>query len=204
MLLRNPYRLWIRLLFMVGAAALLFLGYQWGNRVQRDGARPPAIGGVLIRPPSTVPDFRLQDATGRPFDRGTLSTGWTLMAFGDLSQAGGQLAVQRLIEVYNRVSDREVLYRDLRLALVSPAEAPDQARALAALSPALHVLGGEPAQVKGLMEALGTAPGGPASLYVFAPGGYLVALLTDDQAGADLASDLVALHAHADLLLPEK
>ena len=54
------------------------------------------------------------------------------------------------------------------------------------------------------MEALGARQaGGPVPLFVFAPGGYLVALLTDDQDPADLASDLVALYEHADLLLPE-
>lgn len=204
MLLRNPHRLWIRLLFTAGAAALFVLGYQWGNRVQRDRADPPRIGGVLIRPPLALPDIRLRDSTGRTFDRSTLSAGWTLMAFGDLSQASGQLAVQRLIDVYNRVSDREGLYRGLRLALVGPAEAPGQGPAFSTLSPALYVLGGEPAQVEGLMDALGAAPGGPASLFVLAPGGYLVALLTDEQDRAGQASDLVALYEHADLLLPEE
>jgi hypothetical protein len=204
MLLPNPHRLWVRLLLMAGAAGLFVVGYQWGNRVQRHRAEPPGIGGVLIRPPVTVPDIRLQDPRGRTFDRRTLSAGWTLMAFGDLSQAGGQLAVQRLIDVYNRVSDREGLYRDLRLALVGPAQAPDLALAFSNLSPALYILGGEPTQVEDLIGALGAAPDGPAGLFVLAPGGYLVALLTADQDRPGLASDLVALYEHADLLLPEK
>jgi hypothetical protein len=204
MSIRKPRRLWVRLVFLASMAGLFALGYQWGNRVQRDRTGPPSIGGVLIRPPMKAPDFRLQDPMGRTFDRGTLSAGWALMAFGDLTQDDGQLAVKRLIDTYNRVSDRESLHRDLRLALVGPAETLDRVRAFAALSPALYVLSGEPAQVKGLMDALGTAPGGPAALFVFAPGGYLVALLTDDQDRAGLASDLVALYEHADLLLPEK
>lgn len=201
--LPNPHRLWVRLLFMVAMAGLFVLGYRWGNRVQRDRTEPPAIGGVLIRPPGTVPDFRLYDPAGRPFDRSALSAGWTLLAFGDLSEAGAPPALHRLIDAYNRVSDREGLYRDLRLALVSPTEAPDRARTFSALSPALFVLSGEPAQVKGLMDALGASPGGPKALFVFAPGGYLVALFTDDQDRTGLASDLVALYEHTDLLLPE-
>ena len=55
MLIRNPHRLWIRLVFPVVAVGLFVLGYQWGNRVQRDRAEPPAIGGVLIRPPGDSP-----------------------------------------------------------------------------------------------------------------------------------------------------
>jgi hypothetical protein len=204
MSLANRYRLWVRLLLMVGAVGMFVLGYQWGNRVQHRRAEPPTIGGVLIRPPATVPAFRLADPSGRIFDRERLAAGWTVMAFADLSQPGGRLAVRRLIEVYNRVSDREGLYRALRLVLVNRTDAPDQARGLAALSPALYVLGGEPTEVRRLAESLGADAGDPSQLFVFAPGGRLVALFTDDQAPAGLASDLVALYESADLLLPEE
>lgn len=205
MFLPNRRRLWIRLLFMVGAVVLFTLGYQWGNRYQRRHAELPTIGGVLVRPPGVVPGFRLADPLGRIFDRHTLAKGWTLIAFGDPARASGQLAVQRLVDIYNRVSDRESLHRSLRLVLATDPPTPDPtlARQLAALSPALYVLGGDSAESQRLASALGAAGGGAATLYVFAPGGYLVALLTEDQDGAAAASDLAALYAHADLLLPE-
>ncbi len=204
MFLANRYRLWVRLLFMAGAAALFALSYLWGNQVQRVRTEPPVIGGVLMRPPAVIPGFRLQDPAGRVFDQRTLSAGWTLIAFGDPSQASGQLAVARLIDLYNRVSDREGLYRDLRLVLATAADNADLARDYAALSPALYVLGGDETELQRLAAALGADRDGPSPLFVFAPGGYLVALLTDDQDRAGLASDLVALYEHADLLLPEE
>lgn len=203
--LPNPHRLSLRLLFMAGAAGLFFLGYLWGNQYRhRQPPEPLAIGGVLVRPPAAVPEFRLADPAGRIFDRRTLAAGWTLLAFGDLAQASGQLAVARLIDVYNRVSDREALHRDLRLVLVAEPMAPDPARRLCALSPALYILGGDAEQVRRLGDSLGVDQGASGTLFVFAPGGALVALLGDDRNRADLASDLVALHTHADAFSREE
>jgi hypothetical protein len=212
------YRPWLRPLLAAGAVALFALGYLWGNQTQLGRTRPPAFGGVLTVPPRPVPEFELQDTQGRIFDRRSLSAGWTLLAFADLSRPSGQSAVRRLIELYNRVSDRESLHRGLRLALATLSDTPDQARALAALSPALHVLGGDASEIRRLADALGAdakisdapmadAPiadsGDPTAIFVFAPGGALVALLAGDRDGAGMASDLVALYEHTVLPLPE-
>jgi hypothetical protein len=45
--------------------------------------------------------------------------------------------------------------------------------------------------------------GNQHQLFVFAPGGYLVALFTADADRAGIAADLAVLHQHLDLLLPE-
>jgi hypothetical protein len=192
---------------MAGAALLFLLGYQWGNQVQRRHAELPAISGVLVRPPGLMPPFSLRDPMGRVFDQETLAAGWTLVSFGDLSRAEGQLAIQHLVDLYNRVSDQEDLHRALKLVLVTTTDAPNLARDYARLSPALFVLSGEPAEVDRLRAGLGMGggmSGEPASpLFVFAPGGYLIALFPGTGERAPMAADLRALHDHLDLLLPE-
>jgi hypothetical protein len=203
MLLRNRHSLWVRLAFALGAMGLFVFGYQWGNQYQRKTASPPQIDGVLIRPPIEVPDFRLEDTTGRPFTAGDLEPGWTLLAFGDLAGAGGQLAVQRLIDLYNRAGEEPALQRALTLALVTPGEPSPLARDFARLSPALRILTGDPAEGARLRAALGAGSAPDASLYVFAPGGYLIALLADGPDRAATGADLIALHDGLFLLLPE-
>jgi hypothetical protein len=201
MFLRSRHSHWVRLAFALGAMGLFVLGYQWGNEYQRRHAKPPAISGVLVRPPAAIPGFRLEDPVGRPFDQNTLARGWTLLTFGDLSAVQGQLAIQRLIDVYNRVAGEEELHQALRLVLVTATDAPNLARDFARLSPALYVLGGEAAELERLRAALGVGPEAEQPLFVFAPGGYLVALLTERGDNAVLAADLLALHRGVDVLI---
>lgn len=203
MFLPNRHSLWVRLVFILGAIGLFILGYQWGNHYQRKHAKPPTISGVLVRPPAQVPDFRLEDPIGRPFDQNTLAQGWTLLALGDLSAAQGQLAIQRLIDVYNRVAVQADLHDGLRLVLVTSGETPNLARDFARLSPALFVLSGDPVESARLRDALGVGGEGASPLFVFAPGGYLVALLSDMEDGAGMATDLIALYEGADMLFEE-
>lgn len=222
MFLPNRHRWWFRLAVMMGAVGLFLAGYHWGNQVQRARAALPAIDGVLVRPPAAVPRFRLQDPNGRVFDQGSLAGGWTLLAFGDLTGASGQRAVARLIDLYNRVSDQEDLYRALRLVLVTPDDFAERtggpALDFARLSPALWVLGGPAAERARLAGALGAAAGAPSgttaaarpapgpdpgTLYCFAPGGALIALFTGETEPARTAAGLTVLHDHLDLLLPE-
>lgn len=203
MFLRSRHSPWVRLAFALGAMGLFVLGYQWGNEYQRRHGRPPAISGVLVRPPAVIPGFRLEDPLGRPFDQDTLATGWTLLTFGDLSAIQGQLAIQRLIDVYHRIAGEEKLHRALRLVLVTTTDAPNLARDFARLSPALYVLGGEAAELDRLRASLGVGPEAEQPFFVFAPGGYLVALLTERGDNAELASDLLALHRGVQILLPE-
>ncbi len=203
MFLRNRHNWWVRLAVMLAAAGLFLFGYQWGNHYQRRHAKPPAISGILVRPPATLPEFRLEDPSGRVFDQQGLAAGWTLLSFGDLSGAQGQLAIQRLIDVYNRVAGSPELQRGLRLVLVTTSDAPDLARDFARLSPALYVLTGDAAEVSRLRQALGSGDDDEAPLFVFAPGGFLIALLTGDEERALMAADLEALYQGVDLLLPE-
>ena len=203
MLLRSRHSLWVRLVFALGAMGLFVFGYQWGNEYQRRHAHPPQISGVLVRPPAAIPGFRLADPLGRPFDQETLAAGWTLLTFGDLSGVQGQLAIQRLIDVYNRVAGEGELHQALRLVLIATSDAPNLARDFARLSPALYVLSGEAAELERLRAALGVGAEADQPLFVFAPGGYLVALLTEGSDGAGLAADLTALYQGVHVLLPE-
>jgi hypothetical protein len=203
MFLPNRHRLWIRLLVMLSAIALFVLAYQWGNQYQRRSATPPVIGGLLISPPATLPELELRDALGRPFDQEDLSQGWTLLAFGDLARASGQLAVQRLIDTYNRVADERALRRQLTLALVTTTDNPSLARDFTGLLPALKVLSGDREQIDGLRADIGLGSEDAAAFFVIGPGGYIVAFLPETQEGAAMAEDLKAIHGSAFLLLPE-
>jgi hypothetical protein len=188
---------------MLAAISLFVLAYQWGNEYQRRGAAPPVIGGVLIRPPASLPDFELRDALGRSFSGKDLSQGWTLLAYGDLSRASGQLAVQRLIDVYNRVADERALRKQLRLALVTTRDESNLARDFAGLLPALKILGGDPDQIDRLRADIGLGGEDAPAIFVFAPGGYLIAFLPETQSGAEMADDLKAIHSSAHILLSE-
>lgn len=182
---------------------LFVLGYQWGNEYQRRHAKQPQISGVLVRPPAAIPGFRLADPLGRPFDHQTLAAGWAVLTFGDLAVAQGQLATQRLVDVYNRVAGEEALHQSLRLVLVTTSDAHGLARDFARLSPALYILSGDDAELGRLRASLGVGDEPEQPLFVFAPGGYLVALLTDGRDGAALAADLTALFEGVRALLSE-
>ncbi|NEX21609.1 hypothetical protein G3480_15035 [Thiorhodococcus mannitoliphagus] len=204
MFLRNRHSLWLRLVMVLGAMALFVLGYQWGNRHQQGGDGPTRINGVLVRPVGAIPNFALRDALGQAFDQTHLASGWTLMAFGDLAQASGQRSVQRLVDAYNRVADQPQLRRSLQLVLVTTREAPSLARNFARLSPALHILGGDGEEIDRLQAALGLADDAAPTLFLFGPGGYLVALLPAQESGQAVAEDLKAVYADASTLLPEQ
>ena len=203
----NRRKLWVRLVMIAAAAGLFVVGYQWGNRFQHRGG-PPAIGGVLVAPPIDLSDFHLQDPDGRPVNRDRLAQGWALLTYGDLTQAQGQLAISRLIEVHNRLAERPELSAELRLVLVQSGSAPNLARDFNRLTPALdHRRGwaGRAGQVGGCP---GRGPGAPpgdtagALLFLIAPGGNLVALFTPGQGPATVAQDLMALADYPDLLQP--
>lgn len=203
MFLRNRHRLWVRLILMLAAIALFVLAYQWGNQYQRRNASAPVIGGLLIRPPANLPDFDLRDALGRPFTQADLAQGWTLLAFGDLSRASGQLAIQRLIDLYNRVADERRLHKQLRLVLITTSDTPALARDFTGLLPALRVVSGETGQIDRLREGIGLGEEDTQALFVIGPGGYVIAFLPETQDGAAMAHDLNAIHDSAFILLPE-
>jgi len=202
----NRRSLPVRLVMIAAAAGLFVVGYQWGNRY-RYGEGPPAIAGVLVSPPMDLSDFALQDADGRAVTRDRLSDGWTLLSYGDLTRAQGQLAVNRLLEVRNRLADRPELRANLRLVLVETTEAPNLARDFNRLDPSLIIAQGEPADLRQLADALGGAPApipgddAGTALYLIAPGARLVALFTPGQGPETIASDLKRLWDHP---LPEE
>jgi hypothetical protein len=203
----NRRSLPVRLVMIAAAAGLFVVGYQWGNRYQHHPG-PPAIAGVLVSPPIDLSDFALQDPDGRPVTRDRLSEGWTLLTYGDLTQAQGHLAVNRLVEIHNRLADRPELRAGLRLVLVQSGDAPNLARDFNRLHPSLIIAGGAAEELTKLADALGgvpaPAPGDDAGAaqFLIAPGARLVALFTPGQGPATVASDLAALAEHPDLLEP--
>jgi hypothetical protein len=198
MLVRNPRGPWVRLAFMIGAVGLFMLGYFWGNQYQLRNEGPPSIEGVLLRPPLPLHSFELQDADGRRVTPADLGGRWTLLAFGDLAQASGHLAVNRLIEVYNRLADRPETRGRVQLAVVAEAAPPALARDFTRLSPALRVLTGLPAQIEALRAALGEGDEAGKPFYLIDPRGELRALFAGGQTPASVATDVAALADHPD------
>lgn len=204
MLLRNRHSLWLRLGLALGAMALFLLGYQWGNQYQHSDDEPTRINGVLVRPVGTIPALSLHDPLGQTFDKKDLSGRWTLMAVGDLTQASGQRAVQRLIDAYNRVADQPPLRRSLQLILIAVPDSPGLARDFDRLSPALHVLSGDDEEVARIKAALGLSDAPEPTLFLFGPDANLIALLPASETGSEVAEDLKAVYADPAALHPEQ
>lgn len=189
---RNPRVRWLLILVAVG---LFILSYYWGNRYQY--GRLPDIEGVLIAPAMPLPGFALEDTEGRAFTARHLNDRWTLLAFGEIASARGQLAVTRMLAVANRLADRPRLRESLQLVLAAPVHAPNTARDFTRLSPILRLVVGDPDELARLATPLGEAPDGrgetQAALYLIAPGGDLLALFAASQPPETLAADLAAL-----------
>jgi protein SCO1/2 len=181
---------------MISAMGLFLIGYYWGNQYKYGRQGPPAIEGVLVRPALEVPAFELTDASGLPFTDEDLKGHWTLLVFGELSQARGHLGVTRMIEVDNRLADHTALRRQMQLVLAADAQSPKLARDFSRLSPRLRVVSGEPGELQRLRTALGedTNPAqGEATLFLFGPAGRLMALFTATQSNEAIAADISAL-----------
>ncbi|MCK7576222.1 MAG: hypothetical protein MZV65_10195 [Chromatiales bacterium] len=195
MFLPNRRRLGVRLVFALGAMALFVLGYQWGNQQPFGRAEPAQIHGVLVQPPGAIPAFSLRDPFGRPVGRAELADGWTLLAFGDLAEASGQRAAQRLIETRNRLADQSKLIESLQLVLIQTSERLEPARDFARLSPALRLLAGPPESIAPLRDALGLASSVGPTLFVIGPEARLLAILPETESGAEMAEDIKTLIA---------
>ncbi len=212
MLARNPHRPIFRLALVAGAIGLFLLGYYWGNAYKFRNAPPPHIEGVLLRPAAGLPTFELHDATGLPFTEKDLHGHWTLLAFANLEQARGHLAVTRMIDVYNRLADQPDLRGEVQLVVAAEAQEPALAQDFSRLSPALKVLSGKPEAVTHLRTAIGDAPqphtaatddvGEP--FFLVDPKGRLLALFTGEEKPSAIATDLSALAARPDLLSSEE
>jgi len=191
---------------------LFLVAYQWGNQLRYAGGEPPAIGGVLLRQAEPLPDFVLTRTSGEPFGRGDLLEHWNLLAIADLAGAGGHRGMARLVEVYNRLADRERLHDRLRLLLVTADVAPKLARDFERLSPAIAVLSGDSTAVADLAGALGAdragAPAGdaaePPALFLLDPDARLVAVFPSAEAPADIAADLAALAQYRERRPPQQ
>jgi hypothetical protein len=190
---RGPFA---RLVLIVSAIGLFLIGYYWGNQYKYSGG-PPAIEGVMISPAMPLAEFDLRDAQGRPFGSEDLADRWTLLAFGEISQARGQLAVTHMIEVYNRLADRPELRDRLQLLLAAPSQSPNLASDFQRLSPALRILSGEESELSRLAGLLGASPTGigeeGAARYLIAPNGSLLALFAAGQPAEAVASDVMTL-----------
>lgn len=203
MFVRNPRPPLVRLVMVLGAIGLFVAGYYWGNQYKRERAGPPTIEGVLVRPAAELPELSLMDADGHPFTAENLYGRWTLLAFGDLARARGQIAATRMIAVHNRLATEPDLQERLQLALAAAGQSPALARDFSRLSRSLKMLDGETADIERLRTALGddprTAPPDAASeapFFLIDPRGRLTALFPAGQDPAAIASDLQVLEEH--------
>jgi hypothetical protein len=192
---RGPRGALVRLLLMVCAIGIFILGYQWGN--QRHFGQPPAIEGVILAPAMPMPAFALVDTEGQPFGRDQLAGHWTLLAFGDLAQPRGQLAIQRLLDVYHRLGTEVEPDQRPWLVLAAASQPADLARDFGRLSPALRLVSGEAGDLGQLAKLLGEPPhperDSRVTLYLIAPNARLLAFFPASQAAQTVAADLTLL-----------
>ena len=183
----------------LAAIGLFLIGYQWGNQLQFGNARPLTLSGVMLRPPQPLPDFVLADSNGGSFGRPQLLDRWSLVALAPLSSAGGHLALNRMVEVYNRLAGDSALQRKLALLLVTGDDAPGLARDFERLSPAIRVLTGDPEQREVLRGALGAGADDPSDnvppLFLIGPRARLLALFPSAQPAQAVADDVASLAA---------
>ena len=198
MFLKNRHGPISRILFIIGAAGLFVVGYYWGNQYQYAGTEPPRISGVLVRPARALPDFDLTNSYGEHLDLSSFAGNWLLLTFGDLSQAQGHLAVNRLVQVYNSLAAERKLQQSVRMILVATTDTPDLARDFSQLSPGFDVLSGDPDELKRLSAALGTqgSISDAVPLFLIDPDGALTALFLQDLPPPDIAADLIIIHKH--------
>lgn len=194
-----------RLIMAVAAVGLFVIGYQWGNQYQRAEDGPLVIGGVLVRPPQPLPELTLEGALGREVASKDLDERWTLIALGGLEGARGHRAVQRLIQVYNRIADDPDLQADLQLWLVGgPISSLAAARDFERLSPHLGVLSADETSGARLRAALGAGvdetADTAATLYLIGPKGRLLALFPGSQPEQEVAEDLKRIAANPERL----
>ncbi|MFP4062169.1 MAG: SCO family protein [Halochromatium sp.] len=201
---RSSRPLLARLIMALAAVGLFLVGYQWGNRFQRDHEAPLRIDGVLVRAPSVLPELNLRGPRG-PITNADLRGRWSLLAFGSPGSAAGHRGVARLIEIANRVADQPELHEDLRLLLISADDAPGLARDFEQLMPRLRVLSASRQALGELREALGAGHASasspeesgatPPPLFLVGPQARLVAVFTGAQPAASVAEDLKTLAA---------
>jgi cytochrome oxidase Cu insertion factor (SCO1/SenC/PrrC family) len=212
MFIKNQRRPLLRLAMISGAIGLFLAGYYWGHWYKLRTAPPPDIEGVMVRPAQQLPTFELHDAVGRPFTEKDLPKRWTLLAFANLGQARGHLAIMRMIDIYNRLADQEELHKEIQLVLAAEEQAPELAREFSRLSPALQVLSGKAHEIDQLRTAVGDAPSPQGAavedegtpIFLIDPKGRLLALFTGTEQPAAIAQDLSTLAARPDLLSPDQ
>lgn len=198
MFLENRHGPISRILFIIGAVGLFVVGYYWGNQYQHAGTEPPQISGVLVRPARALPDFDLTNPQGEHLNLSTFAGNWLLLTFGDLSQAQGHLAANRLVQVYNSLAAEPQQQRSIRMILISTTDTPDLARDFSQLSPGFDVLSGDPDELKRLSAALGAqdSVSDAVPLFLIDPDGALTALFPQDLPPPDIAADLIIIHEH--------
>lgn len=210
MLVRSPRGPMTRLAMIAAAIGLFVVSYYWGNQYKYSDPTPPAIEGVLVRPPPELPGFELRDIEDQPFTTDNFDDHWTLLTFGDLSRAPGHLAVTRMIEVYNRLAHDPELQAMLQLALVAQYRDQALARDFGRLSPALKLLSGESSEMLRLGASLGASPkdgtgtadGQEVTFFLIGPESRLLALFPGAQPPATIASDISTLAEHPEHLYP--
>lgn len=193
-----------RLAMAVAAMGLFLVGYYWGNQYRPGGSTLPVIEGVWVHPPHSLLDFEIRDAAGRPFTAQHLAGRWTLLAFGNQEPENGRHVLARMIEIHNRLAGNPDLQERLLLALVTRSREPTPTADSDYSSPVLRLLSGEADELQRLRAALGISTqeatvttGQAIPCYLIGPASWLLALFSGAQTPASIASDLVAIAAHA-------
>lgn len=196
-----------RLILAAAAIGLFLTAYQWGSQYRFAAHGPAEIAGVRIVPPRPVPDEAqgLATASDAAGDTLPLIGAWTLLAIAEAEPAPPHAALNRLIEIYNRLADRPVLRAAMQIILMTDREPSNGG--LEQPSPALHqiAVGAERIALWRATLGLGNADNdgavdavaAPQALFLLDPEARLIAFFPSQQAPSAIAADLTTLIGNA-------
>ena len=189
--MRRPGSKQRRLVILFLALLTFGLAYYAGNR--HKASDMPAITGILLQPPSAIPEFSLRDQQGEPFSTRRLHGQWSLIVLDPVAGIRSP-AFHRLIQVHNRLAVAQLQQHQTRFIYLPRESSEAMAGAVAQIGGGLHVLSGETAEIEALFRQFGVETFRDGfTLYLVDPQARMLALFTDAQDAASIAGDLHTL-----------
>ena len=192
--MRRPGSKQRRLVILLLALLTFGLAYYAGNKHKDPDL--PVISGILLHPPTTVPEFALTDQQGEPFSAGRLLGRWSLIVL-DPAPGTRSPAFIRLVQVHNRLAAEQQQQRQTHFIYL-PREGSDEIdAAVERLGEGFYALSGGASEIAAAFRHFGveTIRNG-FTLYLVGPQARMQALFTDAQDAATIAVDLQTLTTH--------
>jgi len=192
--MRRPSSRQHRLVILMLTVLTLVVAYYTGNRYQ--ASDPPPIAGVLMRPPTPLPDFILRNPQDLAVSPAWLKGRWSLILL-DPAPSNDPQALRRLIRIYNRLAARPKFQRQSRFIYIPREESEQIDQRVARLGPSFLVLGGGEDEIAEVFKRFGVDQMKQGfTLFLVDPEQRILALFTDAQDAASIDRDLQTLVDH--------